>query len=329
MVRLGAMGDVIQTLPAAADLRSQFPAARITWAVDSRWEPLLQHNPDIDETVSVPLREWRRRGLGIASCQNAAALIGSLRAAEFDLAVDFQGLLKSAAIAALSRPKRVTGLSFQLLREPHAALLYTSHASTASPHVVDRYRELAALGIDRPVARKASFPLPHGEPRSGLPDRFVLASPQAGWGSKQWPAEHYSALASMLWQKRGIPLLADCAPGQDGYAASIRDNAAEGAVIIHPSTIPQLIAATRRAAAVVGVDSGPLHLAAAIGKPGVAIFGPTDPGRNGPYGSEITVIRDQSAETSYKRGTEPSPSMRACYPDLVFRRLNALLNSLD
>ena len=321
IVRLGAMGDVVQTLPAASDLRIRFPDAHIAWAVDSRWAPLLRDNPHLDMTVPVPLRQWRRAKGSLATWEEAGRLLRELRRAEFDLAIDFQGLLKSAAIAASSRSACVLGFERSLLRESAAELLYDRRMASAKRHVIERYRELAWFGSGSPPLGEAQFPLPAETSCHEMPKRFVLASPEAGWGLKQWPREHFSALAARIWEEHGIPLVADCAPGREAYVRRIRRAAPPGAVITHPSTIPQLIAATRLAMRVVGVDSGPLHLAAALGKQGVAIFGPTDPERNGPYGNRIKVVRDPEAETTYKRDRKPGSSMWACGPDMVYQRL--------
>jgi heptosyltransferase-1 len=175
--------------------------------------------------------------------------------------------------------------------------------------VVDRNLELAAAAGATRLLR--NFPLPNGSPESDLPTGdYVLASPLAGWGAKQWPLEHYRVLARMLRDQLGVSLVLDGPPGSD---------------FDHHSSITGLIHATRRAAAVVGVDSGPLHLAAALGRPGVAIFGPTDPARNGPYGNSIHVLRSKSASTTYKRGPDIAASMRAITPDQVFASLKAQL----
>jgi heptosyltransferase-1 len=147
----------------------------------------------------------------------------------------------------------------------------------------------------------------------------VLASPLAGWASKQWPMDHYRALAARLRRELGIPLVLDGPPGADFAAAE--------AAIPHYSSLPGLIYATRRAAAIVGVDSGPLHLAAALSRPGVAIFGPTDPARNGPYGDSLRVLRTPAAATTYKRGAAADPSMRNISPDEVFEALRAIVGA--
>lgn len=324
IVRFGAMGDIIQTLPAVADLRRALPDAEIVWAVDTRWWELLTGNPHVDKLVSLPLRRWFNPIAG--ADESLRKTLMGLRRHHFDLALDMQGLIKSAAVAALCNAKTVAGLEHHLLREPHAALLYDRRIEASSVHVVDRYRELAASATGSQEPQETCFQLPPGEMHRNLPERFVLTSPQAGWGAKQWPQGRYSALAARLWIENRVPLVVDCAPGQEAHARLIRDAAPEGAVLVHRSTISMLIGATRRATAVLGVDSGPLHLAAALGRPGVAIFGPTDPVRNGPYGSSITVLRMTDAESTYKRSPVPSTAMRAWSAEAVYRQLVPLLN---
>jgi heptosyltransferase-1 len=161
--------------------------------------------------------------------------------------------------------------------------------------------------------RVVEFPLPPGREEGLLPDgRFVLASPLAGWGSKQWPMENWSRLARRLKEDLNIPLVVNGAPSSEAVLRAI-DGAA-----VHLSSVAGLLGATRKAACVVGVDSGPMHVAAALGRPGVALFGPTDPARNGPYGGTFTVMRSPGAVTSYKRGDTPDQSMAALQADVVF-----------
>ncbi len=196
---------------------------------------------------------------------------------------------------------------------PRASWFYSTKVPIRSYHAVERNLDLAAAAGASNILR--TFPLPPGVPEAALPEGdFVLASPLAGWGAKQWPLEFYSQLAARLQRDCGIPLVVD-AP----YPVLV-----EGAQT-HVSSIPGLIYATRKAIAVVGVDSGPLHLAAALGKPGVAIYGPTDPARHGPYGETITVLRSAAALTSYRRTTAPDASMREITPDQVFAALEPIL----
>jgi heptosyltransferase-1 len=195
-------------------------------------------------------------------------------------------------------------------------------------HVVDRNMELAAFAAGESAASNAvmEFPLPPGKPEGSLPDqKFILASPFAGWGSKQWPLEYWSDLAARL----PLPLVVN------GPASAASQLAEITGAQVHLSGIEGLIDATRRATAVIGLDSGPLHLAAALGKPGVALFGPTDPARNGPYGSSvhdgsihggsIRVLRDARAITDYHRRDQPDPSMFALTPEMAAQALHAVL----
>jgi heptosyltransferase-1 len=308
VVRLGAMGDIIHALPAVASLKHGFPGARVTWVVEPRWAPLLDANPFVDRVT--PLRRGTARGI-LASWRE-------IRSEGYDFAVDFQGLIKSAVTAACARPTRIFGFHRSEARERAAALFYSDEVSSASVHVVDRNLDLAAAAGATAALRV--FPLPPGAPEGELPHGdFVLASPLAGWRRKQWPLAYYGALAARLRGELGMALVLDgpaSAAGELGEVAGAER---------HFSGLRGLIYATRRAAAVVGVDSGPMHLAAALGRPGVAIFGPTDPARNGPYNSRMRVLRSASAATTYKRSEEIDSSMHEISPDEVFESLRAAL----
>ncbi len=292
IVRLGAMGDIIHTLPALATLRRAFPLATITWVVDSKWRSLLDGNPSVDRVI--PGGDWK-----------------VLRAGEYDLAIDFQGLLKSAIVARMARSLRLAG--FQKPRETPAGWFYGEKAATTAVHMVEQNIDLAiAVGA---TERVRLFPLPPGTPEGSLPSGgFVLASPLAGWGAKQWPLENYAVVGEKLAREHGLTLVL---------------NGPQRIQVEHTSArisgLPGLIDASRRATAIIGLDSGPLHLAAALGKSGVAIYGPTDPARNGPYGGAFTVLRDPGAITSHRRAAEPDVSMRAISPDAVYRALEAVL----
>jgi heptosyltransferase-1 len=299
VVRLGAMGDVIHTLPAVAALKQNHPNAQLVWLVEPQWMALLEGNPYVDRVITVQRKSFRE----------LFATWRELRALGCDFAVDFQGLIKSAVPAAVAAPGRVYGFHESQLRERAAGMFYSRKIASESPHVVDRNLELALASGRGAESGERVFPLPQACAGGELPQGdFVLACPLAGWRSKQWPMEFYEALAKRLKQELGVPLVLNGPPES---------------ALPHRSGLPGLIYATRRAAAVVGVDSGPMHLAAALGKPGVAIFGPTDPTRNGPYGNSMQVLRAPGATTTYKRGSEIDESMRQVTPDQVFASLLA------
>lgn len=308
VVRLGAMGDIVHTLPAVSWLKRTYPRAALSWVVESKWTELLRDNPYVDEIITL---DRRRVASAIACCRH-------LRARRFDLAIDFQGLLKSAVPAAFANAGELVG--FAETRERLAAYLYDRRIAVKSAHVVDRNLELAeAAG-----ARRGSIdcPVPRGRPEGELPARgFILASPLAGWPSKQWPLHNFGVLGQLLNEKLGIALVLNGAPSASALLAGVPHTQP------HFSSIAGLLDATHRAAGVIGLDSGPLHLAAALNKPGVAIFGPTDPARNGPYGSSFAVLRSPRATTTYKRGAQVDASMRDITPQQVFSALQERLGA--
>ena len=303
VVRLGAMGDVLHALPAVACLKRTFPESKLTWVVAPKWMPLIEGNPFVDQVLPFNRRRFRE-------LRRAIRVLHGLKP---DLAVDFQGLIQSAVVARLARPRRLVGFGKKSTRERMAAWLYKSRVEPSATHIVDRNLELAAACGAK--VDQVEFPIPAGVYEGRLPEgRFVLTSPLAGWRSKQWPLEYYGCLAGLLAQ-RGLTLVANLAPGRAAELAGISNLA------VHASTLAGLIGATRRATAVLGLDSGPMHLAASLGKPGVALFGPTDPARNGPYGGTMRVLRSPNVETTWKRDNEIHPSMRALEPARVFAAL--------
>ena len=289
IIRLGAMGDILHTLPAVEMLHRAQPEARLYWIAEERWHPLLEGHPALTGLLPFDRRSWTA----------LKATRQSLQALQFDQAYDFQGLIKSGLVAWQSGAARVIGAA--RTRESLARLFYTERVPTHATHIVDQHCELTKSAGIQPVW------LPDGVAEGDLPaGPYVLASPFAGWTSKQWPLEHYATLAQML----PLPLVLNVAPAQASLVAGMGH--------VHVSSISGLIHATRRAQAVVGVDSGPLHLAAALGKPGVGLFGRTDPARNGPYGGSIQVLRHPDALTSYERGDTLDPLMRDLTPAQVY-----------
>jgi heptosyltransferase-1 len=307
VVRLGAMGDIIHALPAVASLRQSFPNRRITWVVARKWIQLLEGNPNIDHILP-----FERRGMDALSRSWHA-----LRNIRPEIAIDFQGLIQSALVGRASRPRRLVGLHRSQARESLAALFYTERVKANGPHRVQTNLQLAEAAGATQLTHQAW--IPPGAPEGELPSSaFVFASPFAGWASKQWPLENYSALATAL-KSEGLTLVINVPSGFGEKLSGMPE------LKIHESGLPGLIDGTRRAIAIVGVDSGPMHLAAALDKPGVAIFGPTDPLRNGPFHSRLTVLRDANAVTSYKRVEEIDRGMRAVTVEQV---KDALLHSI-
>ena len=288
-VRLGAFGDILHALPAIQSLKRSFPASEVTLLIASRWLPIVQGNPFIDRLLAPKL-----------------AIVRELRPA---LAFDFQGLLKSALLARLARPAKLYGFDRSVARERFASMFYTHPIPVVGPHRIERNLQLIAAAGASNLSMDTW--IPPGRPEGDLPPGpFVLASPFAGWAGKQWPLENYSAVGEVL-SGEGLELVINV-PEEKRHALSGLKH-----VRVHSSSLPGLINATRRTTAILGVDSGPLHLAAALRKPGVALYGPTDPDRTGPFGGTMTVLRSDQVQTTYKRHGSIHASMNAITPKQV------------
>jgi lipopolysaccharide heptosyltransferase I len=287
IVRLGALGDIVHAIPAAAALRRTFPEAAIDWLVDARHREMLDLVPVIDRRL--PVDTSRGRTLW--------STLGELRGAHYDAALDLQGLLKSAVLARLSGARRVIGFSPELLRERAARVFYTETAGEGAPHVIDKNLSmLKAVGVRMPAVE---FPIEDRNPaiaddaraRLGIADgdRFAIINPGAAWPNKRWPPVYFAEVARGLAARHGLRSLVLWGPGEEQLAQNVVA-AADGAAAVSPRTsIADLVSLTKAAALMVSGDTGPMHLAAASGTPLVGIFGPTDPQRNGPWGEDDLI----------------------------------------
>ncbi len=308
IVRMGSMGDIVHTLPAVATLRRRYPEAEIDWVVEKHWAPLLARNPHVAQLHLVETKAWRRNLGESGTWKSLIHALSGLRRRKFDCALDFQGLIKSAVLARLCGAEQVIGFERRELREAVAGVLYTGCAPTpaVAVHVVERNLALAAAaGAVEPVIEFPLCAAPEEIARMRDAVReapgFVLISPSAGWPAKRWPEERYAELASRIIQELRRPVAINCGPGEEETASRIVGLAAGAKPLVMKPGIGELIALAGMAALTVGGDTGPLHVAAARGTPVVAIFGPTDPARNGPYGPATRIVRSENAETTYAR----------------------------
>lgn len=312
IVKLSSIGDVVHAMPAAAALRRAFPDAHMTWAVERVAAPLLVGSPMLDDVVVLDTRRWRRTLRSAATWRAAAASVRALRR-RFDLAFDFQGLLKSAAIMRLSGAAVRIGFATDVLREPASRFAYTRQvAVAAAEHVIRKNLRLAAAG-GAAAPERYEFPFPPlDEPAAAVArrleslgaERFVILNPGGGWVTKLWPAERFAALADIVWDRFGLASVVTCGPGEEALAQAITSGARTGRAAYVPTTLLEFVALARRARLFVGGDTGPLHLAAAAGAPIVGVYGPTEPERNGPFApQDRTVGRDIPCRVNCHRRT--------------------------
>ncbi len=333
IVRLGAMGDVIHAIPAVVMLRGAFPNAQIGWVIERRWSELLKMGPMVNRIHEVDTRKWRKNLIG--NRREWMAAVRELRAEQYDVAIDFQGAMKSAAIAALSGAPRRYG--FARTWEKPASLFYTHTVDTDRKHVVEQNQELAAGGVVRSGGDAESEILcrifafdPELDRHTNdelvrlrLSPPFAILNPGAGWGAKQWPVERFAEVARALGAD-GIRSLVNFGPGEEGLARAVEQQS-NGHAVAASFSISQLMAITRKAALFIGGDTGPMHLAARMQVPVVALFGPTDPSRTGPYTTKSIVLRDPASVTSHKRSRETEAGLRNITTEQVLQAARELL----
>lgn len=343
IVRLSAMGDVIHTLPAAQALRVAIPNLMIGWLIEERWAELLcaagaphrgprsPQRPLVDWLHTVRLAAWRKSLLSMPTLQQIARVWNDVRSAHYDVAIDLQGAIRSAVLARWSGARIVYGASEP--RESPASLWYTRKAITGGSHVIEQNLSVAATvaGIKMSVP-PVEFPNdPVAEARTlrylaehGIRE-YAILNPGAGWGAKRWPAERYGEVASALG-KDGLCPIVNYGPGEEPLVEKVVA-ASAGAARPMKSSITELIALTRRAKLFVGGDTGPMHLAAGLAVPVIAIFGPTDPVRNGPYGTRCIVLRNPESPTTHTRRSQPDQAMLEIAPGAVMEAARTLLAS--
>jgi heptosyltransferase-1 len=342
IVRLGAMGDVIHTLVSVTALRNAFPTMRIGWIIEDRWSELLcagnsphsgprsPQRPIVDFVHIVDTKRWRRSIFSRETRRQFGHALREVRNQHYEVAADFQGAVKSAFLTRLSRANEVLG--FQYPRETPARIFYQSRVEARGEHVIEQYHSLAEAVAGKSLPHcEATFPGDEeaeaciAKKVSDLGHDFVIINPGAGWGSKQWPAERYGEAAREL-SLCGLTPIINFGPGERELALEVQ--AASGGVS-HPisCSISELIALTGRARLFVGGDTGPLHLAAALRVPVVAIFGPTDPARNGPYGTQSVVLRNPTSKTSLSHTSAPDPGLLAISAGEVISAARELLRS--
>ena len=345
VVRLGAMGDILHALPAVTALRIAHPEWVIDWVVEPMWRALLAadgspgrdtckdyaRQPIVDRVHIAASKQWRKRPFSAQTRGEISALRGALKGAHYDAVLDLQGALRSAVLGRMATRRRFIGESRP--REWAASWLFTERVNTRGVHVIEQDVELASA-----VAGDALKPVQPWLPTdpaaeawaderlsSGGRSPVVLINPGAGWGAKRWPAERYAEVARALLN-RGFCVLVNAGPGEIFLADTIVKKTGGGVTPLLCS-VEQLIAITRRVNLAIAGDTGPLHLACALGQPVVGIYGPTDPSRNGPFGAPFRVLRSPASRRDHSRYEAPEAGLLTITPEEVLKAANELLYS--
>lgn len=297
IIKLGAIGDVVHSLPVLATLRACHPKAHLTWAVEEKAAPVLKGNRDLNELILLE-RKKMSEGLGVFYF---GRWLQEVRKKSFDVALDLHNLFKTGIIAYVSHaPVRI---GFRKLREGN--FLFMNRRVKPQPHyrhAVEKYLSLLEPLDIQEAQWVRRFPLTWNSRDEEVAERFwtlqgfaqkdpvVAMNPGANWPSKRWMPDRYAKVADQLTKQRGIRVLILWGPGEISLAHAVAGAMTEKAVVALETNLKQLMALIKRCRLLISGDSGPLHIAAALGVPTVGLFGPSDPKRNGPYGKGHVVI---------------------------------------
>ena len=308
IVRLGALGDIVHAVPAVAALRQAYPEAQIDWVAEGRHREIVELIQGLRRRILIdPRGSWRR----------LARAVGELRAQKYDVAVDLQGLVKSAVLARLSGARRVVGFDRPALREPAAAFFYHErHVTDDTQHVLRKNLALVAALAHNSVPADLPIEFPLDVPRSRAQlGPYAVLNPGAAWPNKRWPPQRFGAVAHWLHTRHGLRSFVLWGPGERPLADAVSAASSGAAQPAPPTTIADVLGLTRDARLVISGDTGPLHLAAAVGAPVIGLYGPTTPARNGPWmPDDLTVSRYESCDCHYERRCR-RPS--ACIDDIT------------
>jgi heptosyltransferase-1 len=302
ITRLSAIGDCVHTMPLACALRKAYPEAFIAWAVEPMSAPLVKGHEAIDQTIVVP-KGWLKKLSTIRQVRR------QLRELKFDIALDPQSLSKSSLLGWFSGARQRIGFAKGQGREL-ALWLNNSRVQLQSTHVVDRYLEVARpLGIESPAVEFRMIKDPVAQQMieqfltgAAIQNPLAVINPGAGWASKVWPAERYAAVARHLGETHGhTSVVVWAGDSEHAWAKQIVEQSAGHAQLAPPTSLLELTELCRKADLFVGSDTGPLHIAAAVGTRCVGMYGPTSPEKCGPYGTgHVNVCAEQSAGSSKK-----------------------------
>lgn len=331
LIKPSSLGDIVMALPALSMLRRSFPQARISWLVRPEFAPILEGHPHLDEIILFDRKALAKAWRQPAAFKQLMDLISRLRDGRFDAVLDLQGLFRTASLAWLSGCTRRFG---PVWRKEFARLFYTT---TVVPrrewvHVIDTYRKLieAMGGQDRGV----EFVLP-AKPDAMMstgnllaqqkidPDHYAVIIPGSAQVSKCWPADRFAALSDRLASEHGLAVVATGGKSESPMIEQIRGLAKHPiANLAGRTSLPELAEVLRRARLVVSNDTGPGHIAGALGRPLVMMFSWSNPLRVGPYGRpECIVGRDVQARGLAIKSRDPRHAIGYIAFDEVYAKV--------
>ena len=319
------MGDILHSMPAVTALRLAHPEWVIGWAIEPQWQGLFCANgchprtatmPLVDRIHIVPAKRWAKSPLRPATWTDMLRVRRELRSMQYDVVVEMQGAVRAAMVARWAHSQRIVGEAVP--RETPARWFFDQKVPTRGVHVIEQSMEVANAIFDEDL--HLALPLLPCDPAAQasaaqLPQPFVLLSPGAGWGAKRWPADRYGAVAHQLTEA-GYAVFINGGPAEEYLGRAIVASSG-GAARVLTLDMADLIAVTRRAALAIAGDTGPLHLASALGRPVVGIYGPTDPARNGPFHGPGRVLRHPESVRDHARRSEPEAGLLTITPEAV------------
>jgi heptosyltransferase I len=341
IVRTSALGDVVHALPVLTALRRHLPAARIGWVVEEGMAPVLAGHPDLDELLTVRLRAWGRRPFAAGTVRGFGSFLAALDRFAPEVVLDLMGNHKAGMISALTLADRRIGAAWADRREPESGVWINEPVVPRGTHAVDRMLSLLGpLGVPPEAADFGAEKLFRGgvgkDPKDckDLKDdkdeekdgRFALLHPGAGWGNKVYPAAWWGEAVRLLRERTGVPTRIAVAQGEERLAAAVAAASGGAARAVAAGGLPRLAALIRRSSLVLGGDSGPTHLAHALGVPILMLMGPTDPERNGPYGAPgLALWKRLPCSFCHRRFAETKACLLEIPPERVAARAAELL----
>jgi len=306
VVRLGSLGDIVHTFPAVAGLRSSFPLAEIIWLTHPRWVNLVASS-------NLATEIWPVNSRDLASVRHT---IAKIRAQNWNAAIDYQGLWKSALVPFLAGVPKRLGFSSETIREFGVPVLYTIRVHAHATHIADQNGELSLQAGAQTAVGPVKLKVNESDCQRVKSDlavagitNYIVLSPGGGWRSKCWPPERFGELCRKIREHLNVRCVINYGPGEETLAATVKSASGNADPFLYNGELGQLMALLQGAHCIVGGDTGPLHLSIALGTKAVAIFGPTNPARNGPYPPQPFVLRDPAAATTHRRETETNPSL--------------------